>query len=116
MLWLVFVILVALSAVVGLGAVMDVGAILAPLLNRLAKRLGLQSNAKTGDEYCGKEAVVATPINHSTPDGKIELHGSIWSARLTPLCSGACLKVGDIVVIEGIEGLTFLVAPKGMKT
>lgn len=114
--WLLVIVLVALPVALGLRFVADTGLILAPILDRLAKRLGLQSTAKTGDEYCGKEAVVAAPMSSETPNGKVELHGSLWNARLSLSSVDAHLEVGDIAVIEGVEGLTFLVVPKQGRT
>lgn len=114
--WLLVIVLIVLPLALGFGVLTDAGLIVAPVLDRLAKRFGLQSAAKTGDEYCGKEAVVAAPLNRAALSGKVELHGSLWNARLDPSCADTHLEVGDIVVIRAVEGLTFVVAPKQGRT
>jgi len=56
-----------------------------------------------GDEYAGEQAVVVAPITPDAP-GKIDFHGSVWSAA-----AAEPHGVGEHVIIVQRENITYIV-------
>lgn len=94
------------------GVAADLGAIIAPLLDKAAKKCGLQSTSRVGDGYVGTRALVIEPFTSSSPIGKVELRGTVWSARLASEWEGMQVSAGSFVVIRALDGLTMVVAPE----
>ena len=95
-----------------LGFTTDLGLVVASTLNWAARRFGLQRASATGEEYVGKKVVVLKTCGPAGARGKIELNGTCWSAKLSAGYDNIEVAPGSYVIIEGLEGLTFLVVPK----
>jgi len=74
------------------------------LLRKRFQKIFTGTSRKAGeqfpDEFIGKKAVVKSPITRDTP-GKIEFHGSLWTAE-----ADEPIEVNTYVVITSRDSLT----------
>ncbi len=93
--WMQFLIFAVISAVAL--------AVTRPFVKKFAKGPKQPTNA---DRYIGKEAVVTETISNERSEGAVRVGGLEWTARTT---DNSVAEVGDMVIVEAIEGAKLLV-------
>ena len=62
------------------------------------------------DAYVGKQAIVVSEINNLQGIGRVTVGGVEWAARSTT--QEVNFSVGDVVVVEAVEGVKLIVSGK----
>ena len=75
-----------------------------PLRNKLLRRTVHATNA---DRVIGMTAIVTEAVDNILGVGAVQADGKVWTARST---DGTPLSVGDLVLVERIEGVKLYVS------